>query len=93
MRDSYPVTTDVVTRVRRRTINHSRTEAFTRSPGSKTLASSHRFICFSLLFAAAVCFSLNSYKMTLDVTVRADFMVFKVITVIQLATVRVKSNR
>ena len=30
----------------------------------------YRFICFSLLFAAAVCFSLNSYKMTLDVTVR-----------------------
>ena len=47
----------------------------------------YRFICFSLLFAAAVCFSLNSYKMTLDVTVRADFVVFKVITVVQLAII------
>ena len=32
LRDAYPVTTDVVTRVRRRTINHSRTEAIKRSP-------------------------------------------------------------
>ena len=47
----------------------------------------YRFICFSLLFAAAVCFSLNSYKMTLDVTVRGDFVVFKVITVVQLAII------
>ena len=47
----------------------------------------YRFICFSLLFAAAVCFSLNSYKMTLDVTVRADFVVFKAITVVQLAII------
>ena len=47
----------------------------------------YRFICFSLLFAAAVCFSLNSYKMTLDVTVRCDFVVFKVITVVQLAII------
>ena len=44
----------------------------------------YRMICFSLLFAAALCFSLNSYKMTLDVTQRGQFVAFKAILVIQV---------
>ena len=43
--------------------------------------------CFSLLFAAAVCFSLNSYKMTLDVTKRTPFLAFKAILVVQVGTI------
>ena len=47
----------------------------------------YRMTCFSLLFAAAVCFSLNSYKMTLDVTKRTPFLAFKAILVVQVGTI------
>ena len=47
----------------------------------------YRTTCFSLLFAAAVCFSLNSYKMTLDVTKRTPFLAFKAILVVQVGTI------
>jgi hypothetical protein len=47
----------------------------------------YHLIAFTLLGAAAVCFSFNSYKMTLDVTKRREFAIFKGCVFIQLATI------
>ena len=44
-------------------------------------------IAFWLLGAAAVCFMFNAYKMTLNVTKRSDFMIFKGCVLFQLVTI------